>query len=222
MKSLRNFFRNNQKGCTISMIGAVLLLFAFVVAVIVLTSCSAPKAVEERQHHRSEVDTMAVRAVVDGRLLEVKEQVKQEVAAAILSQQTEQQSQEQEKERITESITTWVDSLGREMRQEQRTTERDISRQQLMREERMQQMYEQRLLDVVDSMSAAWQEKLEQVQGHREEADSAFTSVTPTAEDNRPWYRRVWDAMGWMLIGAEVCAVLWFTRKLWLPLMKYL
>ena len=201
---------------------AMLWAAVFCVVYLMLTSCSAPKAVEERQHHRSEVDTMAVRAVVDGRLLEVKEQVKQEVFVALATQQTEQSSQEQERERITESITTWVDSLGREMRQEQRTTERDISRQQLMREERMQQMYEQRLLDVVDSMSAAWEERFDSVYAHREAADSSFTAVTPTAEDNRPWYRRVWDATGWMLIGAVVFAVIWWTRKLWLPLMKYL
>ena len=217
-----DFFRNNQKGCAISMVGAGLMLLVFVVVMSVLMSCSAPKAVEERQHHRSEVDTMAVRAVVDGRLLEVKEQVKREVVVAIQSQQTEQQSQEQEKERITESITTWVDSLGREMRQEQRTTERDISRQQLMREERVQQAYEQRLLDVVDSMSAAWEERFDSVRAHREAADSAFTAVTPTAEDNRPWWKRWQEAMWWMLIGAVVGAVLWFTRKLWLPWLRLL
>ena len=201
---------------------AVLWAAVFCVVYLMLTGCSAPKAVTEEHHHQSSVDSVAVRAVVDGRLQEVKEQVKQEVVVAIQSQQTEQQSQEQERERVTETITTWVDSLGREMRQEQRTTERDISRQQLLREERMQQAYEQRLLDVVDSMSMAWQERFDSVQAHKEEADSSSTAITPTAEDNRPWYKRMWDAMKWMLIGAVVFAVLWFTRKLWLPWLKFL
>ena len=215
---LRSYFKSNCKGCTILMVGAVLLLFALMI--VMLTSCAAPKATVVHEHHYQEVDSTAVVAQVDKRLQTVKEQVVQDVAAKVSSQLTEQNSQEQEKERITESITTWVDSLGREMRQEQRTTERDISRQQLLREERMQQMYEQRLLDVVDSMSAAWEERFDSVRAHREAADSAFTAVTPTAEDNRPWYRRVWDAMGWMVIGAVVGAVLWFTRKLWLRMMK--
>lgn len=206
---LQSYFKSNCKGCAISMIGAGLMLLVFVVVMSVLMGCSAPKAVEQRQHHYGEVDTMAVRAVVDGRLAEVKEQVKQEVVVAIQSQQTEQQSQEQERERITECVTTWVDSLGREMRQEQRTTERDISRQQMMREEWMQQAYEQRLTAVTDSLDAAWRERLDSMSGHREEADSAFASATPTAEDNRPWYRRMWDAMGWMLVGAVVFVVLW-------------
>ena len=212
---ITDFFRNNQKGCAISMIGAVLLLFALMI--VMLTSCAAPKATVERQHHYSEVDTMAVRAVVDGRLAEVKEQVKQEVVVALATQQTEQQSQEQERERITECVTTWVDSLGREMRQEQRTTERDVSRLQMMREERMQQAYEQRLTAVTDSLDAAWRERLDSMAAHREDADSAFASATPTAEDNRPWWKRMWGAMKWMLVGGAIFAAAWFTRKWWLP-----
>ncbi len=195
-----------------SMLWGVILCTVF----LMLVSCAAPKAVEERRSHESEVDTMVVRAVVDKRMNEVKELVTHELRDAFSAQQTEQQSQEQEKERITETITTWVDSLGREMRQEQRTTERDISRQQQMRDEQMQQVYEQRLLSVTDSLDAAWQERFGSMQAHREEADSTFTSVTPKAGDNRPWWKRVWDAVEWMLVGAVVGVVLCLTRKMWL------
>jgi len=210
---LRSYFKSNCKGCTISMVGAVLLLFALMI--VMLTSCAAPKATVVHEHHYQEVDSMAVVAQVDKRLQAVKEQVVQEVTAKVSSQLTEQNSQEQEKERITESITTWVDSLGREMRQEQRTTERDISRQQQLREERLQQEYEQRLLTAVDSLDAAWQEKMEQYQAHWEQADSLSASSIPTAEDNRPWWKRWWDAARWMLVGAVVLAVVWLLRGLW-------
>lgn len=220
MKRFRNFFKSNCKGCTISMVGAVLLLFALMI--VMLTSCAAPKATVVHEHHYQEVDSTAVVAQVDKRLQTVKEQVVQEVAAKVSSQLTEQNSQEQEKERITETITTWVDSLGREMRQEQRTTERDISRQQQLREERLQQEYEQRLLTLVDSLDAAWQEKMEQYQAHWEQADSTSVSSIPTAEDNRPWWKRMWAAMKWMMIGGVIFAAAWFTRKLWLPWLKFL
>ena len=143
-----------------------------------------------------------------------------QVKAAVTQYQAEQQSTEDSKERITETITTWVDSLGREMRQEQRTTERDISRQQRIWEERLERQYEERLLTAMDSMSQAWQERFDSVSAHKEEADSSFASVTPTAEDNRPWWKRWQEAMWWMLLGGVVFAVGWFTKKLWLPLMK--
>ena len=173
------------------------LLWAFAgcmvyLVVACLTGCSAPKATVEHHHHYSEVDTLAVVAQVDKRLAAVKEQAVQEVTTMVSSQLMEQNSQEQERERITESITTWVDSLGREMRQEQRTTERDISRQQRLREERLQQAYEQRLLDAVDSMSAAWQERFDSVRAHREEADSTFAAAEPLPTLNyKPKYERM-------------------------------
>jgi len=196
------------------------LMWAFVacmvyLAVLCLTGCSAPKATVVHEHHYQEMDTMAVVAQVDKRLAAVKELMVQEVTAKVSSQLTEQNSQEQEKERITECVTIWVDSLGREMRQEQRTTERDISRQQQLREERLQREYERRLLTAVDSLDAAWQERFEQVQGHQEEADSVSAAAQPLPADNRPWWKRWWDAARWMLVGAVVLAVVWLLRGLW-------
>jgi hypothetical protein len=194
--------------------------FIFCVVWLMLMGCSAPKAVAEQQHHRSEADSLAVVAAVDSRLQEVREQFESDLRAIISSQQTEQQIQEQEKERVTETITTWVDSLGRVFKQEQRTTERDISRQQQQREQRMQQEYEQRLLTAVDSLDAAWQERFEEVKAHHEQEDSTAVTVTPVPGDNRPWYKKLWDAMRWMLVGAVVFALLWWTKKFWLPWLR--
>ena len=180
-----------------------------------LTGCSAPKEVVEHHHHYSEVDTMAVQAQVDKRLAEVKELVVRDVMVAIESQQAEQSSQEQEKERVTETITTWVDSLGREMRQEQRTTERDISRQLQMRVELLRQEYEKRMWEAMDSMNSSWKTMFDSVQSHSEEADSASVSAKPTPADNRPWWKRWFDCVKWMAVGAVLSALLLLTRKMW-------
>ena len=204
--------RNSYIGCGVSAIGAALLLF--VLLVLTLTSCATPKVLEEHHHHYSAVDTMAVQAQVDRRLQSVREQMVQEVTVAVESQLNEQSTTENSKERITETITTWVDSLGREMRQEQRTTERDISRQQQLREERMQQAYEERLMTAVDSMMAVWQERFDSVQAHWEEADSASVHQAPAKDDNRPWWKRWRDAMKWMAIGAVVGAVAAVARRM--------
>lgn len=205
----------------VCLLDALITMTVIGVVYLMLASCSAPKALEERHHYNSEYDSIAVKSVVDKRLEEVKEQMIREVTNKISTQQTEQNSTEQEQERITETVTTWVDSLGRAFRQEQRTTERDISRQQQLREERMQQEYEQRLMTAVDSLSAAWKERFDSVSFHKEETDSSFVSETPTADDNRPWWKQILDAAKWMFVGAIVFAVIWFTRKLWSPLLKF-
>lgn len=211
----------SYKGCAISAVGVLLCLLALLV-MITVSGCTTPKVTDSVHHHYAEADTMAVQALVDGRMQAVREQMMQELTAKIQTQQTEQNSQEQQKERVTETITTWVDRLGRQMRQEQRTTERDISRQQQLREERMTKEWENRLQTVTDSMNAVWQERFDSVSVHREQQDSTSVHDEPVPGDNRPWYKRWWSAIRWMLLGAVVAAVLWFTRKLWLPWLKLL
>ena len=211
----------SYKGCAISAVGVLLCLLALLVMTIV-SSCTTPKITEEHHHHYSQTDSVAVMAVVDGRLSQVKEQWVREMYVAMQSQLNEQNTEEQQKERVTETITMWVDSMGRQMRQEQRTTERDISRQQQLREERMTKEWENRLLTMTDSLNGVWQERLDSVAVHEEVEDSASVHQEPVPGDNRPWYRKVWDAVKWMLIGAVVFAVLWFTRKLWSPWLRLL
>lgn len=211
----------SYKGCAISAVGVLLCLLALLV-MITVSSCTTPKVTDSVHHHYAEADTMAVQALVDGRMQAVREQMMQELTAKIQTQQTEQNSQEQQKERVTETITTWVDSLGRQMRQEQRTTERDISRQQQLREERMTKEWENRLQTVTDSLNAVWQERFDSVSVHLEQKDSTAVHEEPVPGDNRPWYKRWWSDIRWMLLGAVVAAVLWFTRKLWLPWLKLL
>lgn len=211
----------SYKGCAISAVGVLLCLLALLV-MITVSGCTTPKVTESVHHHYAQADTMAVESAVEKRMQAVREQMMQELTAKIQTQQTEQNTEEQQKERVTETITMWVDSMGRQMRQEQRTTERDISRQQQLREERMTKEWENRLQTVVDSMNRQWDEKMKLMKGHWEQRDSTSVHEEPVPGDNRPWYKRWWSAIRWMLIGAIVAAVLWFTRKLWLPWLKLL
>ena len=197
-----------------SLIGLLILMLC--------NSCTTPKVTDVHHHHYASADTTAIQAVVDSRLQVVREQMEHSLYAAVTQQMTEQESQEQEKERVTETITTWVDSLGRQMRQEQRTTERDISRQQQLREQRIQQQWENRMKTVLDSVNRQWDEKFNMMKGRWEENDSTDIHQEPAPGDNRPWYKRWWDAMKWMLLGAIIFAVGWFTRKLWLPWLRLL
>ena len=182
-------------------------------AAVLLMGCAGAKTVVERHCHESGVDTVAVQAQVDRRLSDWREAVMKEVSVALATQQTEQESSEQEKERITETVTTWVDSLGRAMRQEQRTTERDVSRQQLLREQRMQQEWERRLTRVADSLNEAWTENFSRFQGHWTEVDSTAAEVKPAAEDNRPWWKRWREGLKWLLVGAAAVFIAEFFSK---------
>lgn len=189
-------------------------LFVAVWCCMVLSGCTAQKSVSERHHYNAEVDSMAVQSVVDRKMQSVREQMLQEMVAKVTQQLTQQTTDEHQKERTTETITMWMDSLGRQVRQEQRTTERDISRQQQLREERMAQEWESRLQTVMDSVGTMWQNRFDSMLVHREVEDSVSNIVTPAAEDNRPWYKRWWSAVKWMLIGAVVCAGLWRVKKI--------
>jgi Skp family chaperone for outer membrane proteins len=181
--------------------------------VLLMTGCAGPKTVVERHYHESGVDTVAVQAQVDRRLEGWRETVVREVGVAMASQQTERESSEQERERVTETVTTWVDSLGRQIRQEQRTTERDVSRQQQLREERMQRAWEERMQRVADSLNAAWTENFSRFEGHWAEADSTAAEVKPAEEDGRPWWKRWREAVKWVLVGAAAVFIAEFFSK---------
>jgi len=202
--------------------GFIAFVVAVLFAMIMLHGCTTPKIVEEHHHHESKVDTMAVESVVEKRLQAMKEMWVQEVSAAVMQQHTEQSTQEQQKEKVTETITSWVDSLGRQMRQEQRTTERDISRQQQQREERMQQEWQKRLQTMIDSVNQQWNEKFNMMKGSWEDKDSTDVHQEPVPGDNRPWYKRMWDALIWMLIGGVVAGLLWLAVKYWSAFTKIL
>lgn len=183
-----------------------------------LSGCTVPKAVEEYHHHHYEVDTAAVSRQIDGRLIEWHTRTEAFFRERLEQFMSQQQQSEHQQETVTETITETVDSLGRKIRQEQRTISRDITRELLSVEQAITREYESRLHCTVDSLDSAWQERYDSLQAHVVKMDSAMVKKTPVG-DARPWYRRAWDAIAYILIGACVACVIWFTRKWWIRLL---
>ena len=191
-----------------------MILLAVLAAVI--TSCTTPKAVERQHHQLYEADTLAIQAQVDARMKQVQQQM-DSLFSERLSQYTSQQQQsEQHHEMITETVTTTLDSQGREMRQEQRTVSRDISREQQITEQRLTREFESRLQAMRAELDSSWQSRYDQLQASVTKEDSTSVSETPVAvhEDNRPWYRRWWDNLRWLVIGGLMVLIILLARYL--------
>jgi hypothetical protein len=128
---------------------------------------------------------------------------------------------EQEQELISELITETTDSLGRKVRQEQRTVKRDITRELQQQEQRITEEYEVRMRACIDSVSDIWSQRYDSLASHVQQLDSLSSlSHQPSATDTRPWYRRLWDHLQWLLIGAVLGIGLWVTKKWWLKLIR--
>jgi len=185
-------------------------------------SCTTPKIIEQHHHHSYEADTLAIQAQVDKRMNGWHTQMDSTWRQRIDEYSASWFSHDDEKETITETITTYIDSLGREVRQEQRTTDRSLSRMQQQTEQRLTREFELRLSVVVDSVNDIWQQRFNALQTHMEKSDSTSNTQTPVAvnQDNRPWYKRWWQTIKGILIGAALFAAIWFTRKWWTKLIK--
>ena len=129
---------------------------------------------------------------------------------------SEQHSSTDQKELITETVTTTTDSLGRSIRQEQRTISRDLHQEQQQLALRIEREMESRLQTALDRQDSIWQQRLDAALSHREQTDSTRHTVTPAAQDNRPWYRRWADHLQWLDVGIILAAALWITRRWWL------
>lgn len=195
---------------------------AIVLAVLaaVLSGCTAPKAVEQTHHSRYEADTLAVQAHVDTRMKQLRQQLDSSWSERISQYTSQQQQSEHQQETVTETVTTMTDSLGREIRQEQRTISRDITREQQVFEQRLTREFEARLETAMSELDSTWQMRYDELQASIVRDDSTSVSETPVAvhEDNRPWYRRWWDHLQWLIIGAVAGLAVWITRKWWLKI----
>lgn len=156
----------------------------------VLGGCTTPKAVSQHEHHTYEVDTMAVKAMVDRHLGTWRQQMDSAWWERISQFTTQQQQSEHQQETITETVTTTLDSLGREIRQEQRTITRDITREQQILEQRLVREIEKRLQTVTDSLDASWQQRYDSLQARVAQRDSLSVSQTPVVNSS-PWYDRL-------------------------------
>lgn len=192
----------------------VLLLLMAAITVCLLVGCATPKAVEEHHHHHYEADTAAVRAQVDRHLQSWHEQVDSSWHERISQYFTQQQSSEHQQETVTETVTESVDSLGRRIRQEQRTISRDITRELQSVEQSLTRAYESRLHSAIDSVGLVWSQRYDSLSASVSRIDSASVTKTPVG-DTRPWYRRWWDALQYILIGVVLGLALWFSHR-WL------
>ena len=132
---------------------------------------------------------------------------------------TQQENNEQQRERITETITSWVDSLGREVRQEQRVTDRDISKQQKLTEERLVKEMETRLQQAITKHDSEWNARLEQLRTHMERTDSiADKKLQGKAAET--WWDKMDRKFGWLMVIGIILLFI-FTRKFWLPMIRH-
>ena len=197
----------------------------FIIAVIfglTLFSCTTPKAIENHHHHYEQADTLAIQAQIDAHLKSWHAQIDSSWRQRMEEYSASMTSNEDQKEHITETITTYIDSLGREVRQEQRTTDRSLSKIQQQTEQRLTREFEIRLQQALSQQDSIWQSRYNEVKAHWEQEDSVSNTQIPVAvnEDNRPWYKRWASAIAYILVGAALFAVIYFSRKWWMKLIK--
>ena len=213
--ALKNLTDNQR--FLLALINGVIYFIVFCSAVLIcglfFTSCSTPRAVEEHHHHHYEVDTLAVQQQVDRQLTSWHEDMTKLFFQKLQQYTDSWSSHEDQKETISELNTETTDSLGRKVRQEQRTISRDITRELQQQEQRITQEMQAQLRVVVDSVNDVWQQRYDSLASHVEQLDSAYISHQPSAIDHRPWYQRWWEHVKWLVVGAVLAAVLWFTRR---------
>ena len=207
----------NWSSLLLWLIWPVTILSGIAIAILLLVSCTTTKVVEQHHHHTYQADTLAMQAAIDSHLSSWHEQMDSVVHHVFQQYSASWFSHDEEKEVTTETVTSWVDSLGRQMRQEQRTTERTLSREQQQREERLTQEFESRLQTALARQDSAWQAKFNEFLSHHEQTDSSSVHRDFVTADNRPWYKRWWDKLRFMIFGVGIglAACLFFIRKIW-------
>ena len=195
----------------LAIIQGIMYFIGVLVAILfmgLLSGCTVLKAVEEHHHHHYEVDTAAVSRQVDARLTSWHTEMEAFFSERLEQFAKQQQQSEHQHETIHETVTVSLDSLGREIRQEQRTISRDISRELQTIEQHITREYESRLRSTVDSIDSAWQTRYDSLASRVAQMDSTLVTKTPVG-DARPWYRRWWDAIQYILIGAVLACAIW-------------
>lgn len=205
-------------------VGGICFLACFWAVVLVLVislivGCAPTKIIDRTEYRTIGLDSASVVQMMEAQTKSVEQRMDSAMKAVTTQISTQQESQEQQRERITETITSWVDSLGREVRQEQRVTDRDISKQQKLTEERLVEEFETRLQQAISQHDSAWNAKLEQLRTHFERTDSvAEKKLLGKAAET--WLDKFDRKFGWLLILALALLFI-FTRKFWLPMVRH-
>lgn len=215
-----NFLRNINWNAVGGFLFLVLFwLTAVLIVISACVSCASPKIIDRTETVKIGMDSTQVVQLMNSRVQSVEQRMDSAMHAITTQVTTQQESQSQERERITETITSWVDSLGREVRQEQRVTDRDISRQQRLTEERLVQEMETRLQQAITRHDSEWNARLEQLRTHMERTDSiADKKLQGKAAET--WWDKMDRKFGWLMV-IGVILVFIFTRKYWLPMVRH-
>ena len=205
-------------------VGGICFLACFWAVVLVLVislivGCAPTKIIDRTEYRTIGMDSAQVVQMMEAQTKSVEQRMDSAMKAVTTQISTQQESQEQQRERITETITSWVDSLGREVRQEQRVTDRDISKQQKLTEERLVEEFETRLQQAISQHDSAWNAKLEQLRTHFERTDSvAEKNLSGKAAES--WGDKFDRKYGWVIIMLLIVIFI-VTRKFWLPMIKH-
>lgn len=215
---------NFLKNINWNAVGGIFFLVTFwtvavVIVILACVGCASPKIIDRTEYRTIGIDSTQVVQLMNQRVQNVQQHIDSAMHAITTQVTTQQESQSQEREHITETITSWVDSLGREVRQEQRVTDRDISKQQKLTEERLVQEFETRLQQAITKHDSEWNARLEQLRTHFERTDSiADKKLQGKAAET--WLDKFDRKFGWVLILALVLVFI-FTRKYWLPMVRH-
>lgn len=205
-------------------VGGIAFLACFWIVVIVIVvalfaSCAPTKIIDRTETLKIGIDSTQVVQLMNQRVQNVEQRMDSAMHAITTQVTTQQESQSQERERITETITSWVDSLGREVRQEQRVTDRDISKQQKLTEERLVQEFETRLQQAITRHDSEWNARLEELRTHFERTDSV-ADHKKQGKAAETWLDKFDRKFGWIMIVGIILLFI-FTRKFWLPMVKH-
>lgn len=206
-------------------VGGICFLACFwtvvlVVVISLIVGCAPAKIIDRTETVKIGMDSAQVVQLMAQRVQTIEQRMDSAMRAVTTQVTTQQESQEVERERITETITSWVDSLGREVRQEQRTTDRDVSRQQRLREEQLVQEFETRLQQAINRQDSEWNAKLDMLRTHFERTDSIADQQLKGKAATESWLDKFDRTFGWLLIAALVVFFI-LTRKKWLPMMRH-
>ena len=190
----------------------------------VCASCATQRQQHEHQSHVIQVDTLVTETQHDSHSSQHRQNIDSLVSEAVSRAMQEYQKTEQEHEVTTETLTETIDSLGRVVRQQQKTTDRTISRQELMRQEQQIQELKINLQRHIEIQDSAWSAKFSQFETHlKDSLDQVIDKQSTTnAAPVTSWWKRMWHNLEMILIGVIVACALFVTRKFWLPWLKRL
>ena len=189
-----------------------------------MTSCATQRQQHEHQSHVIQVDTLVTETQHDIHSSQHRQNIDSLVSEAVSRAMQEYQKTEQEHEVTTETLTETIDSLGRVVRQQKKTTDRTISRQELMRQEQQIQELKINLQRHIEIQDSAWSAKFSQFETHlKDSLDQVIDKQSVTnAAPVTSWWKRMWHNLEMILVGIVLAVALAVTRRFWLPWLKRL